>query len=232
MLKICSIFDSIDGEYNGWDGPGCPTTFIRLQGCNLSCKWCDTKYAQPIPMVDGEGIMTTQAIIDRVKHAKVTITGGEPLLQQDGLIELLCELSLGKHYVTVETNGSIPVRPFKGVFNYRRFDENSVRYVIDRKLVSSGEADRMRIHPEDLDMDDTMKFVIDNKTDLEEALILAPRVPGYAIAVFSPAWKDSIQNTLKWAAYIAEQMLKFSKSNYLLSLQYHKLLWPDTKKEV
>jgi len=39
-LNVQSIFDSIDGEANGFDGAGQLTTFIRLKGCNLSCSYC------------------------------------------------------------------------------------------------------------------------------------------------------------------------------------------------
>ena len=45
-LNVQAIFNSIDGEANGFGGAGELTTFIRLKGCNLSCSYCDTKYAQ------------------------------------------------------------------------------------------------------------------------------------------------------------------------------------------
>lgn len=41
-LNIQSIFDSIDGEANGFDGAGQLCTFIRLKGCNFrpGCSYC------------------------------------------------------------------------------------------------------------------------------------------------------------------------------------------------
>jgi len=45
-LALYQIFQSIDGEFNGFKGAGQLATFIRLSGCNLRCKWCDTAYAQ------------------------------------------------------------------------------------------------------------------------------------------------------------------------------------------
>ena len=42
MLKVHEIFASIQGEssYAGW-----PCGFLRLSGCNLACRWCDTLHA-------------------------------------------------------------------------------------------------------------------------------------------------------------------------------------------
>ena len=45
MLDVYSVYNSIDGEVNGFNGIGECTTFIRLKGCNLKCPYCDTQYA-------------------------------------------------------------------------------------------------------------------------------------------------------------------------------------------
>ena len=41
-LHINEIFYSIQGESTH---AGRPCVFVRLTGCNLRCKWCDTEYA-------------------------------------------------------------------------------------------------------------------------------------------------------------------------------------------
>ncbi|RLF54247.1 MAG: 7-carboxy-7-deazaguanine synthase, partial [Thermoplasmata archaeon] len=41
-MKVCEIFYSIQGE---GELAGYPTIFIRLTGCNLRCRYCDTEYA-------------------------------------------------------------------------------------------------------------------------------------------------------------------------------------------
>jgi len=41
-MKVNEIFYSLQGE--GFLA-GVPSVFIRLAGCPLRCKWCDTKYA-------------------------------------------------------------------------------------------------------------------------------------------------------------------------------------------
>jgi len=98
-------FFSVQGE-----GPniGTPAIFIRLSGCNLDCDFCDTKYS----WAEGEKVLIDE-IIKQVRHFKishVTITGGEPLLQQKELIKLMEELLQINlfYYFEIETNGTIP----------------------------------------------------------------------------------------------------------------------------
>lgn len=102
-LRICEYFPSIQGE-----GPemGKLVLFIRLGGCNLSCSFCDTKYAQTnwmiVPIIE---------IVDYIKRSglnHIVITGGEPLLQYDGLVKLtrmLKDLDPTYH-IAIESNGS------------------------------------------------------------------------------------------------------------------------------
>jgi len=98
-MKINEIFYSIQGE-----GPqvGMPCWFIRTTGCNLSCNWCDTKYA----LTEGKE-MSLQDIKKEVNSNdcnNIVITGGEPMLQEDllPLIKLL-----GNRNIYVETNGTV-----------------------------------------------------------------------------------------------------------------------------
>ena len=103
-LLVNEIFCSIQGEGKN---AGKPAVFVRLGGCNLACKWCDTKYTWHSKQSDNQ-TWTIEKVIQEIKKYPVkhlVITGGEPLLQQDGLKELLKKL---KGYTTeIETNGSI-----------------------------------------------------------------------------------------------------------------------------
>jgi len=109
-LKISEIFVSIQGE-----GPqaGKPAVFLRTAMCNLTCSWCDTKYTWDWDNFEYEKEVKEMSI-DEIKN-KVTeswikhivITGGEPLLQQDELSELLALLTSLKYFVEVETNCTI-----------------------------------------------------------------------------------------------------------------------------
>ena len=97
-MKVNEIFYSIQGE-----GPqvGMPAWFIRTTGCNLSCSWCDTKYA----LKNGKE-MSFQEIKDQINNGckNIVFTGGEPLLQED-LLALIKYLD--DYNFFVETNGTI-----------------------------------------------------------------------------------------------------------------------------
>jgi len=99
VLRVNEIFDSIQGE---GIQVGRLTTFVRLQGCNLDCEWCDTPLAKA---KDGCHPMSEAAILDQIFHPLVTLTGGEPMVQSIG--KLLEMLKLKKWEVHVETNGTI-----------------------------------------------------------------------------------------------------------------------------
>ena len=95
------IFYSLQGEGTRC---GTPALFLRLAGCNLKCKWCDTKHSW------GNGMLCSPAEIARhllsFNCQSLVITGGEPLLQQPGLEKLLAHLPADM-YIEVETNGTI-----------------------------------------------------------------------------------------------------------------------------
>ena len=103
MLKIYETFSSIQGESTR---AGIPCFFIRLAQCNLRCSYCDTKRAQTL--LNSREI----PIEDLLKQARdsglnlVEITGGEPMLQADGVCRLAEGLLRQGHTVRIETHGS------------------------------------------------------------------------------------------------------------------------------
>lgn len=123
-MILNEIFYSIQGEGLNI---GVPAIFVRFGNCNLHCKWCDTKYAWsggkcnknvPIARVV-RGIKKYQ----QCKH--LVITGGEPMIQQDAIKEI--RRAFPRHYIEVETNGSMPVWCLKEVdlFNVSYKTKNS-----------------------------------------------------------------------------------------------------------
>lgn len=107
-IPINEIFVSLDGEVNRW-GQGKPTVFIRTQGCNLSCSYCDTPETQSL--IGGKDMSITE-IVDIVLAShirKVTITGGEPLIWFEEVRELINVFVAYHILVSVETNGTIPL---------------------------------------------------------------------------------------------------------------------------
>ena len=68
---------------------GIPSIFIRLHGCNLSCKWCDTIYEKEYNEYQ---FLTIDEILKKISvyNTKyVVITGGEPLANDN--IEILTD---------------------------------------------------------------------------------------------------------------------------------------------
>lgn len=103
LYPIIEIFTSIQGEGSHM-GKG--STFIRVAGCNLRCRWCDTQNSFDVSTARR---MSAQEIVGEIEmpHHHVVITGGEPTLYDLG--PLVRELhKLGK-YVAIETNGTNPI---------------------------------------------------------------------------------------------------------------------------
>ncbi|MEI7474931.1 MAG: 7-carboxy-7-deazaguanine synthase QueE [bacterium] len=119
--NLVEIFSSIQGE-----GPyiGIKQLFIRFSGCNLKCNYCDTAfiadsncnvfydenptlYKNPIN-IDAL-IKIADKFLSKVKHHSVSLTGGEPLLEKDFLINFLpiFKESFPDVKVYLETNGTL-----------------------------------------------------------------------------------------------------------------------------
>ena len=107
-MRISEMFKAVQGE-----GPevGTPTFFIRLSGCNLNCAFCDSKYH-----IDGKE-MKIEDIVKEIKKSKlkhITITGGEPTLQDNEIGKLIKQLP--KYIFSLETNGTIfTIQPYNNI---------------------------------------------------------------------------------------------------------------------
>lgn len=103
--RISEIFHSLQGE-----GPsaGTPALFVRLQGCDVACAWCDSRYTWP---AEGGEPLGLDALIGRAGGRSaadlVVITGGEPL-QHPGIAALLERAAERWPRVEVETSGILP----------------------------------------------------------------------------------------------------------------------------
>jgi 7-carboxy-7-deazaguanine synthase len=100
-MVINEIFYSLQGE--GFLA-GLPSVFIRLAGCPLRCRWCDTKYAWDNKAGKDYSI---EEILQRIQGERsrfVVITGGEPMVNS-GLAELAGKLKWLNKHITIETAG-------------------------------------------------------------------------------------------------------------------------------
>ena len=213
QLDICEIFYSLQGESTF---TGLPCVFIRLSGCNLSCSWCDTPYANKESQS-----MTFDQILKKVASFNcnlVEITGGEPLLQDDtpALISMLLE----KNYqVLLETNGSKSIK---------NIHSNCIK-IIDIKCPSSNESDSfLSENINFLSEHDEIKFVIGSRKDYEFAKsIIEKELTGISQKKIhlSPVFGQISPEVI--AAWMIEDNL-YAR----LSLQQHKLIWNPDKRGV
>lgn len=104
-LRVAESFLSLQGE-----GPttGTPAHFLRLQGCDVGCRWCDSKYTWDAAGGDAVPLAEVFASLRALGEAPLlVVTGGEPLAHE-GVRELLAAaLGLWRR-VEVETSGLAP----------------------------------------------------------------------------------------------------------------------------
>ncbi len=211
-MKVCEIFTSIQGESTF---AGQLSTFIRFSGCNLRCSYCDTKYAYA-----GGTELTEQEIMNEVSIVGVnliSITGGEPLLQE-GVFHLVEKFLNEGHKVLIETNGSLSIKDV---------DPRAV-IIMDVKTPASNMS-------EDLDMSnldflkpsDEVKFVIVDRKDYEWArdFVREYRLREGSKVLFSPAFG------LMEPSELANWMIQ-DRLDTIFNLQTHKYIFGPDKKGV
>ena len=103
-MRISEIFYSIQGE---GELTGIPSVFVRASGCNLRCRWCDTKYASWDP--EGEDRTIEGIVAEVLSHGAnhTVVTGGEPMVAK-GIHELMAALRAAGQHLTIETAATVP----------------------------------------------------------------------------------------------------------------------------
>ena len=218
-FKVVEIFESINGE--GMRA-GELAVFVRMKGCNLSCNYCDTMWANEADCEFEE--MTADRIVERVKKSgikNVTLTGGEPLLQKDAdkLLKLFSDEKDIR--VEVETNGSVNLSPFL------KYENTS--FTMDYKLPESDMEKYMDLENfKILRKKDTLKFVASSVNDLKKAKDIIEKYDliGRVNIIFSPVF-GKIELT---------DIVDFLKDNKLndvrMQLQMHKFIWAPEERGV
>ncbi len=213
-LAISEIFKSIQGESSY---AGLPCSFVRTMGCNLRCTYCDTEYAR-----EGEGIRLTvpeiRREVERLGPRLVCVTGGEPMVQAEGVVSLAASLLDAGRKVLLETNGTVDLGPVPA----------GVVKIMDVKCPGSGEAGKTL--PGNLALlrpTDEVKFVISDRRDFDWAIAFVEErgLAGGPELLFAPAYGCLAGREL------AEWILA-SGLDVRLQLQLHKILWPEKMRGV
>lgn len=100
-LSVVEIFHSLQGEGRL---AGVPSVFVRLAGCPLRCRWCDTRYAWSDSAGRQYEVPELIRSVDQWACRYVVITGGEPLVHAD-LADVCRRLRAAGKHITIETAG-------------------------------------------------------------------------------------------------------------------------------
>lgn len=211
-MRLVSIFESLQGEgrFQGY-----PSTFVRLSGCNLRCRYCDTQnsitgvnYFEKTPS-EIAGAVNPTGIFD------LCITGGEPLCQQDELSELLRLLKNKR--IDIETNGSIDVSPLFEEFRAHG-GSSEVYFSIDWKCPGSGNPVFDLNNAAFLKKSGAgwLKFVVGDEEDLQFVEEKLPLLEGIETFI-SPVFSDG--RIFRGAVDFVRK-----HENVRLQLQMHKIL--------
>jgi len=221
-----------------WQGEGRQTgqraAFIRLGTCNLHCNFCDTPYTWAFDerhaAMHRDGVqydprqelrrMRWDEVYDAVDelglglNTLLIFSGGEPLLQQEGLIPLVTALH-HRYRIAFETAGTIlPVRwPF-------------VQWTVSPKLANSGNEAKLRYKPNVLrqfqQLGADFKFVVKDVDDLVEVSNIVADINILPDQVWIMPEGTTPQGQLATARYLADGIHKYG---WNLSLRQHVLLY-------
>lgn len=230
LLAVAEIFGpTFQGE-----GPsmGRPTAFLRLSGCNLHCSWCDTPYTwdwtgrngHRFRPSDERQLLTPLAVFRALQertNEMLVVSGGEPLLQQQGLVPLLRRCYDEGWRVEVETAGTISPVP--------SISECVTQFNVSPKLTNSGNSAIARIRDDAILQLKTSgkavwKFVVVGVDDLAEVDEFVARFDLSPVYIMPEGTDHKVIN--KRAKSLAHEVLA---RRWRLTLRLHLLLWENQR---
>ncbi len=148
---------------------GVPSVFVRLAGCPLRCRWCDTKYAWDQRAGQDYTITDIVQTVQRWPCKFIVITGGEPMIKSD-LPQLVRQLRAADKHITIETAGIayIPDMPCDLISISPKLSNSTPE---DSKLAAIHKDSRLDIGILRELIDNynyQLKFIVDLETDLPE----------------------------------------------------------------
>jgi 7-carboxy-7-deazaguanine synthase len=225
-IKIAEIFYSVQGE-----GMlvGVPSVFVRLSGCNLRCKWCDTPYASWEP--EGDNLMLGRILSDVRRHwpTHVVVTGGEPMISP--MIGLLTQrLKELEQHITIETAGTVYEPVTCDLMSISPKLANSTPHKREAGKWAA-QHDRLRYQPEVLkklmgEYEYQLKFVVSSEDDLKEIETIVEETGADRSRVMLMAEGISVETIYERAAWIVEVC---KRERFRYSPRLHIDLWGDKR---
>jgi 7-carboxy-7-deazaguanine synthase len=212
-MKINEIFFSIQGE---GINSGKASIFLRLQGCNYRCKWCDTPYSWN--MDDGKE-MSIEKIIKKIQKypiKRLTITGGEPMLQQEELKKLIHKLD--DYEIEIETNGTIIPK-----INARNLRYNVSPKPPSAKILKNVDIKTLKKY---LRLKSSFKFVISDNHDIDwvNNIISLVKIPTKKV-ILMPEGID-LNTIIKNSTHLIQYIKKY---DYRLIPRLQIMIWGNQK---
>jgi 7-carboxy-7-deazaguanine synthase len=224
-MIVNEIFYSLQGE--GFLA-GLPSVFVRLAGCPLRCRWCDTKYAWSKEAGRWYGIDQIVRAVRQWPCPFAVITGGEPMVEPK-LSQLVRELKAAGRHVTIETAGIayIPDIPCDlmsispKLSNSVPDDVNLAAIHKDSKLDFAVLGELISHYNHQL------KFVVDCEADLAEIQELLDKLGNIDIGKVMLMPQAATRDELLTKSPMVAELCK--RNGYALSQRLQVLLWNNQK---
>ncbi len=202
--------------------------FVRFAGCNMQCEFCDVETPFPAKQfsVDKLTSILKQISENTGDHHSISFTGGEPLLQNEFLKNLIPRLKEMPLKIYLETNATLPAS-LKDIIDFVDI------VALDFKLPSAtGGRAYWNEHREFLGIarkkDCFVKSVITNETkdkDIQKAIDIIREVDENILFILQPVWPikgvEQVKRGLLFDyLFLAEKRLK----NTRVMPQMHKFL--------
>ncbi len=232
LLPLNEAFVSIQGEGRF---AGHPAFFLRFNYCNLGCSWCDTRFTWDADKIEKGELLSARQITEQSleilkgesinpSEVHVVLTGGEPMLHQDRLPELIRLLrQAGFNFFEIETNGLI-VPNEKMIISIDWWNCSPKLSNNGLPIAQNISADAFRIiaHTDKADF----KFVVSSEDDIEEIIThYLPSIPHNSIMLMPEGFtRDKQLRQIPWVRAAA------IRHGFRFSPRLHILKWGNERK--
>ena len=199
------------------DGPGIRFV-VFMQGCILKCKYCHNRDTWEF---DSGNKMTVSDLVKTIKkyipymkssHGGVTVSGGEPLLQADFIIELFKELHKINIHCCIDTAGSLPLTD-----TIKELIDNTDLFLLDIKHIDDEKCKELTGSS--------------NKNEIEFAKYLSSiNKPMWVRQVLVPGITDSKEDLIKLKDFLSS-LSNIEKFEFLPYHDLGKYKWKDFQKD-